>query len=433
MKDAREKPDKISDICQIGNYSVPELIKKYEFDVFEDFLPFLDKFVVDHERGGFMTNVDRDGTLHNTVKNTWYCGRGIWVYSYLYNNLDKSQKNLDIAEKSIKFVLKHQPAGDALWTPEFTKEGEPIALEGQFIGGKYYPVSQEVSGDLFIANGLQEFAHATGDSAYRQMAKDIILKCVRIFDKPDYAPNAPQVYLGKDAPSLPGCRIMGVWMLLLNVTTQMLEHAPDPELQMLNDRALEAIFSRHYNPDYDLLNEVLNHDFSRPDNIYRELAYTGHSIETLWMAVYEAARRKDPELWAKSTRLFRRTLEVAWDRVFGGFFRGLKDVLQNTWILDKPLWTQEEALLGTLYTIEHSGAPWAREWFSRTYAFIQEKYSLRKHGFSLYDDWPDRRITFVPHHTRIEIFHHPRHIMQNLVTLKAIVDRGNKATGLFKA
>jgi N-acylglucosamine 2-epimerase len=432
MKDARQKPDKISDIGHIGDFSVPELIKQYEFDVFEDFLPFLDKYVVDHERGGFMTNVDRDGTLHKSGKNTWYCGRGIWVYSYLYNNLDRSQKHLDIAEKSIKFVLKHQPEGDALWTPEFTKEGEPIALEGQFIGGKYFPVSQEVSGDLFIANGLQEFAHATGDAAYRQKAKDIILKCVRIFDKPDYAPNAPQVYLGKDAPALPGCRIMGVWMLLLNITTQMLEHAPDPDLQKLNDRALDAIFNHHYNPDYDLLNEVLNHDFSRPDNIYRELAYTGHSIETLWMAIYEAARRKDPELWAKSTRLFRRTLEVAWDRVFGGFFRGLKDVLQNSWILDKPLWTQEEALLGTLYTIEHTGAPWAREWFSRTFTFIQDKYSLRKHGFSLYDDWPDRRITFVPHHTRIEIFHHPRHIMQNLVTLKAIAGRGNKATGLFE-
>lgn len=432
MKDARQKPDKISDIGQIGEYSVPELIKQYENDVFEDFLPFLDKYVVDHERGGFMTNVDRDGTLHNTVKNTWYCGRGIWVYSYLYNNLDKSQKNLDIAEKSIRFVLKHRPEGDTLWTPEFTKEGDPIALEGQFIGGKYYPVSQEVSGDLFIANGLQEFAHATGDAAYRQKAKDIILKCVRIFDRPDYAPNAPQVYLGKDAPSLPGCRIMGVWMLLLNITTQMLEHAPDADLQSLNDRALDAIFNHHYNPDYDLLNEVLNHDFSRPDSIYRELAYTGHSIETLWMAIYEAARRKDAALWAKSTRLFHRTLEVAWDRVFGGFFRGLKDVLQNSWILDKPLWTQEEALLGTLYAIEHSGAPWAREWFSRTYGFIQDKYSLRKHGFSLYDDWPDRRVTFVPHHTRIEIFHHPRHIMQNLVTLKAIAGRGMKATGLFK-
>lgn len=34
MKDDLKKPDKISDIGQIGAYTVPELIAKYEFDVF---------------------------------------------------------------------------------------------------------------------------------------------------------------------------------------------------------------------------------------------------------------------------------------------------------------------------------------------------------------------------------------------------------------
>jgi hypothetical protein len=347
--------------------------------------------------------------------------------------LHKKQKYLDIAEKTVRFILRHAPEGDGLWAPEFTKEGEPIVLEGQFIGGKYYPVSAEVSGDLFIANALAEFSKAAGDSGYWNQAKDIVLKCVRIFDKPDYAPNAAQVYLGKDAPSMPGARIMGVSMLLLNVTQQMLAHRDDAELSAVNQRAVDAVLTKHYNPEYKLLNEVLNHDWTRPDNVYRHLVYTGHAIETMWMMIYEACRRKDKELFRKAEALFKRHIEIAWDAVFGGFFRGLKDVYANLWILDKPLWTQEEVLIGTLFLIEHTGAEWAREWFARTFAFVQDKYSLRKHGFSLYDDWPDRLVTFVPHHTRVEIFHHPRHLMQNLVSLRNLLGRRGKPSGFLES
>jgi mannose/cellobiose epimerase-like protein (N-acyl-D-glucosamine 2-epimerase family) len=418
---------------RIGEFTLKQLVRRYEYDIFDDFFPFLDKYVVDHERGGFMTNVDRDGTRLNTVKNTWYCGRGIWAYSFLYNNLDKKQRYLDIAEKSVRFILRHAPEGDRLWAPEFTQEGEPIMLEGQFIGGKYYPVNEEVSGDLFIANALAEYSRAAGDSSYWEKAKEIILKCVRIFDRPDYAPNASQVYLGKDAPSLPGARIMGVAMLLLNVTQQMLAQRDDAELAAVNERAVRSILDKHYNLEYNLLNEVLNHDYSRPANVYGNLVYTGHAIETMWMMIYEGYRRRDKELFRRAEESFKRHVEVAWDTVFGGFFRGLKDVYANLWILDKPLWTQEEALIGTLFLIEHTGAEWAQEWFARTYAFVQDKYSLRRHGFPLYDDWPDRLVTFVPHHTRVEIFHHPRHLMQNLISLRKLRSRRGRPSGFLES
>ena len=422
---------KLSEIGPLAGMTIKELEKKYTYDLFDDFLPFMDKFVTDHELGAFMTNVDRDGTRLNTIKNTWYAGRGIWVYSFLYNNLDKQDRYLDIAGKAVDFILKAKPEGDQFWPAELTREGEPILTEGQFIGGKYYPVSQEVSGDLFIANGLAEYSWATGKTEYWDLAKEIIAKCVRLFDKPDYAPNAVKTYLGGDASSMPGARLMGVWMCLLNITTQMLAHREDPDLKKISDRCIDSILNKHYNPEYDMCNEVLNHDMTRPDNEYRHLVYTGHGIETFWMLLYEAHRRQDQKLFSQGEHLIHRHMEVAWDRVFGGFFRGLKNVHENLWILDKPLWTQEEALLGTLFTIEHTGAAWAKEWFGRTFEFVQDKYPLKKHGLPLYDDWPDRQVTFVRHHKRIEIFHHPRHLMQNLVVLKNIAGRGGRISGIF--
>ena len=77
--------------------TLEELREQYRYDLFDDFLPFLDKFVIDHEHGGFMCNTDRDGTNITKNKRAWYEGRGIWVYSFLYNNFEPNPKYLEIA------------------------------------------------------------------------------------------------------------------------------------------------------------------------------------------------------------------------------------------------------------------------------------------------------------------------------------------------
>jgi len=415
---------------RLAGRTLEQLREQYRHDLFGDFLPFMDRHIIDHKLGGFMCNADRNGTKLNTIKNTWYIGRGIWVYSYLYNELGARKKDLEVARKATEFILRNPPADDELWFAECTKEGKPIKAKGQYIGGKYVPVSKQIYGDLFIANGLAEYGRAVGQGRYWEMAKKLMQKCIGLYDRPDYDPTAPKVYLGRDdAAEMPGVRLLGVWMLLLRLGTQMLNQREDAGIRAVVDRSLDAIFNHHYNPDYDLLNEVLTHDMSRPDNEYRDLVYTGHGIEALWMVLYEAHRRKDEKLFKKAARLFRRTMEVAWDDVYGGFFRGVKNVDENTWILDKALWVQEEALIGTLFIIEQTGAHWAAEWFSKIFTYVHKHFPLKKHGFALWDLWPDRKATFVEHYSRIGNFHHPRHLMLNLCCLQRMIRRQGKASG----
>lgn len=411
---------------KLGELTLKQLRDQYHRDLFDDFLPFMDKHVIDHELGGFMCNALRDGTLVNTNKNSWYLGRGIWVYSRLYNQLGRDPKHLQVARKAVEFVLRDPPRGDELWPAEFDKNGRAIEPEGQLIGGKRVPVGKQIYGDLFIANGLAEYALAAGEPQYWDLAKDILLKCVRIYDRPDYDPAAPQVYLGGEGSLMPGVRLLGVWMLLLRLTSQMLAARDDRQVKEIADRSLNAMFNHHYNPNYDLFNEVLNHDMSRPANEYRDLAYTGHGIESLWMVLYESRRRGDKPLFDKAARLLHRHIEVAWDDVYGGLFRGLKDVDRNDWILDKALWVQEEALIGTLCVVEQTGEKWAEDWFARIFNLVQEKYPLKKHGYPLWDIWPDRKFTFVEHFTRIENFHHPRHLILNSLCLERMM-QGQKA------
>jgi mannose/cellobiose epimerase-like protein (N-acyl-D-glucosamine 2-epimerase family) len=414
---------------KLAGYTLAELRKLYRYDLFDDFIPFHDKYVVDHDLGGFMVSVDRDGTPVNTDKGAWYLGRGIWTYSYLSHNLDKNPKHLEAARKAVEFTLARKPEGDAFWPATFLKEGKPIA-----------PPERRFYGDLFIANGLSEYSKACGDDSYWKLAKDILLKCLRVYDRDDYPPET----LGKDGPTVNAPRIQGHWMCLINTINGMLEFTPDsaprnrgplnksdPELERIMDRSLDAVLNRHFNPDYRLNNEVLNHDLFRPDNDYNQYVVTGHSIETFWMIMYEAVRRKDRKLFDTAAERFKRHVEVAWDNVYEGAFHTLTHVDNNIWSVGKAQWLQAEILIGTMCMIEHTGDEWAKEWYARTYKYVRDKYVLKQYGFPLWIDYADRKVTFERHSGRAENFHHPRHLMQNLLAIERMIKRGGKTSGIF--
>lgn len=417
---AEKRSALVTENSGIAGLSLQTLREQYRYDLFDDFLPFMQKYVIDREYGGFMCTVDRDGTRINTDKHIWFEGRGIWVYSFLYNNLAKKEEYLDVARRSVDFVLKIQPKGDALWPKFLTRDGKP----------KSKPPA-EVYGDLFVAEGLAEYSTASGEPEYWDIAREIVLKCVRIYDRDDYNPAIGRTYLGPDAKPFPGARILGVWMVLLRTVTQMLRSRRDQELEALADRCVEAVMEAHYNPEFRLLNELLNHDLTRPTDEYAQLVYTGHAIETLWMVLDEAVRRKDKGLFDKAAERFRRHVRVAWDDIYGGVFHNLQNVEQNLWTLSKTLWAQEEVLIGSLMVVEHTGAAWAQQTFREMYDYVQDKFPLKQYGFPLWILYADRKVTFERHSNRVGNYHHPRHLMLNLLALDRIIDRGGRVSGLF--
>ena len=399
-----------------------QLREQYRYDLFEDFLPFMDRYVIDRQYGGFMCNTDRDGANLNGNKAAWYEGRGIWVYSFLYNHFGRHAPHLEVARRSVEFILGAAPADqDTLWPVSFTREGRPLT-----------PPAAEIYGDLFIAEGLAEYARASGEHRYWEMAKDLVLKCDRIYSRPDYAPDIVASYSGPPAIPFPGARIQGVSMVLLRVIGAMLDQQSDRELQAILDRSVDAVTNRHHNPAFDLNNELLEHDYSRPGNDLAQFVYTGHSIETLWMMAAEAVRKRNQSLFDLAADRFRRHVEVAWDGVYGGVFRSLNHVDRAQWALDKVLWAQEEVLIGSLLVYEHTGAPWSAGMFSKMNAYVRAKYPLRPHGYSLWIVNADRKVTFEPHSTRVENYHHPRHLMLNLLAIERMMARGGKPSGLFR-
>ena len=400
---------------KIGAFSLEQLREQYKAALFNRFVPNMDSLVIDHQYGGFMLDVDvSTRQLMSTNKRTWFEGRGMWTFSFFYNNFGKDPHFLEVARKSKDFILKHQPKDDSFWISSFTREGVPTSGPG------------DIYCSLFVAEGLAEFSKASGERQYLELAKKIILSALARYDSPDY--RYPISYGPAAAPEIPAPRVLGHWMIFLRSATQFLELEADPEIGKLADRCVEAIMKHHLNSDYGLLNEVLNHDHSLPGNEWAQFAYLGHGTETLWMVMAEAVRRKDAGLFTKASEAFKRSATVATDPVYGGYFRSLDDVSTHTFKVSKDLWLQEEVLIGTLLLVEHTQDEWARESFAQTYAYIQDKYLHPEYAFIL--GGGDRTMANYSKR-RVDIYHHPRRLMLNLLTLDRMIKRRGKVSGLF--
>ena len=395
--------------------NLQKLQDRYHSDLFDDFIPHMDQFVIDHQNGGFMCSVDiTNGKQVNSNKTAWFEGRGMWTYSFLYNHFGKNPKYLEVARKSKDLILKLQPKDNSFWTSSFDRMGNPLSGPG------------DIYSSLFVAEGLAEFAKASGEKQYFTLAKKIILSCLDRYDSPDY--DYYVAYLNPEAPKIPAPRVLGHWMVFLRAATQILEDGPDVDIQKVADRCLDACLNHHLNPEYKLFNEVLNHDMSRPANSFKDFSYTGHGIETCWMLLFEAARRKDKDLFARIAEIFKRHVLVAHDHVYGGYFRALDHVGNNTWKVDKVLWLQEEVLIGSLFMAEHTGDNWAQECFKETLEYVQQKFDVS--GNLFWSSSGDRQLKEYAKN-RAEHYHHPRHLMLNLLAVNRMLKRNGQASNLF--
>lgn len=409
---AKTNNDK-SEISNISDLNLKKLKEVYRSALLDKFIPNMDKYVVDHDLGGFMTSVNiLTRELENTNKRAWFEGRGMWMYSFLYNNIDKNPRYLEIAKKSKDFILKLLPADGSYYISSFTKEGKPLSdIEG------------DIYGNLFVAEGLAEYAKASGEQKYFDQAKDIVLKAVKRYDRPEFT------YAYKAEEREGGPRILGHWMILLSVCTQMLRQRQDKEIKALADRCVDAIMNHHLNPDYKLLNEALAHDFGPlADPVASQYGDVGHGCETLAFVMNYAVLTKDASLFKKASTEFKRHVNAAWDDVYDGHFHALENVSTNTWALVKLRWLQEEILIGAMILIEHTGDQWALNCYAKTEEYIRKNYVRPEYAFVI--DSGDRKME---KHTQVraEHYHFPRQLMMGMLAIDRIISRKEKPSGLF--
>ena len=125
---------------------ISELKKFYESALFDDIIPFWLEHARDKEYGGYVTCLNRDGSVYEWNKICmWNSGRIIWTFAHFYNELKQNAEWLEMARHGMEFAEKHAfgPDGQAYYS--LTRDGRPLELP------------QDVFTVLFHVSGFSEY------------------------------------------------------------------------------------------------------------------------------------------------------------------------------------------------------------------------------------------------------------------------------------
>jgi len=318
-----------------------------------DVMAFWSKYAPDNEHGGIFTCLDREGNIYNTDKSVWFQGRALWMYSKMYNAIEKRNEWLETAKSTYDFLNKHcaDETGKMFFT--VTREGKPLQKR------------RYVFSETFAISGMAEYYKASGDETALKKAKALFDKVLKIYKDPTgITPKIdPNTRMTKNH-SMP--------MILLSTLQNLREIETEPHYDTLAQEFVNTIFQDFYKPEYKALFENVGLKGERLDSPQGRLINPGHAIETAWFIMREGLYHSDKEMTKKAVDILGCSLETGWDKEHGGilYFVDIenKPPEQLEWDM-KLWWPHTEALYATLLAHNITGERKYEEWFDKLHEY----------------------------------------------------------------
>ncbi|MFC1713028.1 hypothetical protein ACFL6S_05135 [Candidatus Poribacteria bacterium] len=92
--------------CRLNLRDTAQLHEFYRSQLLEDCVPFWMKHSLDHEHGGYLTMLDRDGSVYGTGKYIWPQARQAYLLSRLYNTVERNSAWLEASCLGVDFLIK---------------------------------------------------------------------------------------------------------------------------------------------------------------------------------------------------------------------------------------------------------------------------------------------------------------------------------------
>jgi len=341
------------------------LAQFYRKHLLQDVMPFWEARTKDDECGGYLTCFDRKGTLTDSGKYIWFQGRQLYMFSALYNQVEKNPKWLDLARQGRDFIVGQAYAGNGRWQYRLDRAGR--LKQGAI----------SIHTDNFVLQGLCEYAVASGgDQDRRRIVEtfDAIERHSRDLDFKDIFHSAWNPRYQRHAISLSGLWTAGVAGGVLG----------RERTRPLIDYCLEQILHVFAKDDRRLLFESVGRDGSIIDEPEGRLINPGHGLESAWFCIEEGRQRGDRSLIDRAIQIAEWSYAAGHDRENGGIFSFLdangEEPLQTDWHRetkvfwhDKVWWVHCEAL----YALALAGAAGGGEEFLARFIDLHHWCQLR--------------------------------------------------------
>ena len=342
------------------------LAKLYRDELLTNVLPFWLEKSQDTKFGGYFTCLDRTGNVFDTDKFVWLQGREVWMFSMLYNNLEKNPEWLKCALQGGEFLNRFGHDVNYNWYFSLTQEGKPIIEPYNIFS---YTFATMAFGQLSKATGNQEYA----DIARKTF--DIILSKV----------SNPKGRWEKSHPGTRSLKNFALPMILCNLALEI-EHLLDKDfLQKTIDTCIHEVMDVFYRPELGLVVENLTTNNELSDTFEGRLLNPGHAIEAMWFIMDLGERLRKPELIERAAKIAMQMVEYGWDKKYGGIFYFLDRKGHPTQQLEwdqKLWWVHVETLISMLKGYQLTGSKDCLKWFEIIHEYTWEHFKDKE-----YPEW----------------------------------------------
>lgn len=342
-----------------------ETLRQFFYDeLVNDTMPFWVNHSVDRKYGGFVTYLDRKGDVLCSDKSMWVQGRVTWLFSKLYNDLEKRDEWLELARHGADFIKKYGFDSDGRMFFTVTQNGRPLR--------KRRYLFTETFGVIAFA----EYAKASGDEESLELAKKTMDLVLDLYNRPGAL--EPKFY-----PQAMQTRGHSMAMIQIN-TLQVLRNADkDNRYDQLIDNAIEEVFTYFVKPEKKALFETVGINGELLDSPEGRCINPGHAIETFWFLLEEGRYRDDKKLIEKALPILDWSLELGWDKEHGGilYFVDIegKQAAQLEWDM-KLWWPHNEAIYATLLAYYLTKEGKYLEWFEKILDWSLKHFPDKEYG-----------------------------------------------------
>lgn len=335
---------------------VPALLRKYREELTGRVLPFWLRHALDRENGGYFNCLDAHGRPYDTRKHVWMQGRGLWMFSRLFNTFEPRPEYREAAGLIVRFLRAHARRDEPRCWFALTEDGRPAAFQR-----KPYTA-------FFVALGLLEFSKIGNDDALLSEAADLFWLIEEGMRKPAMW-GRPNLAGGLSYSQLADLYVLA-WL------AWELDAVSEDERYGEIIRSCQQRLRAHFHSGHRVFVENAAFDDGRHFRNYPEgrLVCVGSSLEVSWLFLRMLAKYPDASLEPMLLDAILGSLDFGWDTEFGGlyYFQDLENrppvALESNM---KLWWPHTEAIYACALAYKHSGDQRYLDWWGRVdeYAF----------------------------------------------------------------
>ena len=340
----------------------------YRRELLENIVPFWLRHGVDRECGGYVTCLNRDGSVYSHDKECmWVQGRMAWFFALLYNEVERRPEWLEMARVGVDFTRRHGFAPDGTMYYALTREGRPLGH------------AQDVHVELSTVMGFSEYARATGDAALHDEARRLFMRVwVRL--------QTPGQAFQPGLPETRPVRLHGHGFIPIHVLQELRRHGADPELDAMIDACLHTVLCHHLRADAHAVLEAVGWEGESLPGPLGRWVCPGHMIEAGIFLIHEARHRQDAALLRQGADLVDWGFEHGWDAEYGGLYNDIDleglpapggEVLRYP---AKLWWQQAEGLYGALLAWRVTGEERFAAWHGKMHDYAFSRFADPDHG-----------------------------------------------------